>query len=37
VRRELDAALKTSRDLNAVEDLLDELLALVPLALDDDR
>lgn len=37
VRRELDAALKAHPDLTAVEDLLDELLALVPLALDDDR
>jgi hypothetical protein len=37
VRRELDAALKRHRDLAAVEDLLDELLALVPLALDDDH
>lgn len=37
VRRELDAALKTHRSLNAVEGLLDELLALVPLALDDDH
>ena len=37
VRRELDAALKTHRDLTAVEGLLDELLALVPLALDDDH
>lgn len=36
VRRELDAALKAHRDLTPVEDLLDELLALVPLALDDD-
>jgi hypothetical protein len=37
VRRELDAALKTRRDLTGVETLLEELLALVPLALDDDR
>ncbi|HEU5219882.1 MAG TPA: hypothetical protein VFU23_14580 [Gemmatimonadales bacterium] len=37
VRRELDAALKAKRDLTAVEGLLDELLALVPLALDDDH
>ncbi len=37
VRRALDAALKTRRELTAVEGLLDELLALVPLALDDDR
>lgn len=37
VRRELDAALRTKRDLAGVETLLDELLALVPLALDDDR
>lgn len=37
VRRELDAALKARRDLTSVEGLLDELLALVPLALDDDH
>ena len=37
VRRELDAALKARPDLTAVEGLLDELLALVPLALDDDH
>lgn len=37
VRRELDAALRARRNLTGIEDLLDELLALVPLALDDDR
>ena len=37
VRRELDAALRVRRGLTGVETLLEELLALVPLALDDDR
>jgi hypothetical protein len=37
VRRELDAALKIRPDLTGIEALLEELLALVPLALDDDR
>lgn len=37
VRRQLDAALKARYDLTGIETLLDELLALVPLALDDDR
>lgn len=37
VRRELDAALKVRPNLSGIEALLEELLALVPLALDDDR